>query len=278
MAKTWLITGTTSGFGAELAAAALRRGDNVAATGRRSERLHYLIDTYGDRVRTIELDVTDPEAARAAVAATVAAFGRLDVVVNNAGYAVSGSLEDMTDEDFRAQLEANLFGTVNVTKAALPVLRAQRSGHILQFSSIGGRVGNTPGLGPYQTAKFAVEGYSGVLAQEVAHLGIKVTIIEPGGFRTKWAVGAGTATTPISADYQQSVGTWITRFADYSGNEPGDPARAAQAILQIVDTDKPPLRLLLGSDAYQLVAEDSAARTAEAERWNELTLSTDFPR
>ena len=276
MAKTWLITGTTSGFGAELTTAALQRGDNVAATGRRSERLHYLTDTYGDRVRIVELDVTDPEAARAAVEATVAAFGLLDVVVNNAGYAVSGPLEDMTDEDFRAQIEANLFGTINVTKAALPVLRTQRSGHILQFSSIGGRVGNTPGLGPYQTAKFAVEGYSGVLAQEVAHLGIKVTIIEPGGFRTKWAAGAATATTQISEDYQHSVGTWITRFADYSGNEPGDPARAAHAILQLVDTDNPPLRLLLGSDAYQLAAEDSDARTAEAEQWKELTLSTDF--
>jgi len=271
-----MITGTTSGLGAALARAGLDRGDNVAATGRRTERLQHLAGTYGNLVRTIELDVTDPAAARDAVAQTIAAFGRLDVLVNNAGYAVSGSLEEMPDEQFRAQIETNLFGVVNVTKAALPVLRAQRSGHIIQISSIGGRVGNTPGLGPYQTAKFAVEGYSGALSREVAHLGIKVTIVEPGGFRTNWAGGAATAAGPVGADYEPSVGAWIKRHADYAGNEAGDPARAAQAILRVADAANPPLRLLLGSDAYRLAAEDNDARAAEAKAWQALTLSTDF--
>jgi NAD(P)-dependent dehydrogenase (short-subunit alcohol dehydrogenase family) len=274
--KTWLITGTTSGFGADLTIAALDRGDTVAATGRRIERLEYLKERYGERVRTIELDVTDPEAARAAVAETLEAFGRLDVLVNNAGYANGGSLEEMPDADFRAQIETNLFGVVNVTKAALPVLRRQRSGHILQFSSIGGRVGNTPSLGPYQTAKFAVEGYSGVLAAETKHLGVKVTIIEPGGFRTKWAGGAATATHAVAEDYRPSVGAYLDWFASYSGQEPGDPTRAAVAILRIVDSDNPPLRLLLGTDAYALAIEDGEARIAEALEWRSVSLSTDF--
>ncbi len=277
MTKTWLITGTTSGFGADLATAALDRGDNVAATGRRVERLQHLKDKYGERVRAIELDVTDAEAARRAVADTVDTFGRLDVVVNNAGYAVGGALEEMSDADFRAQIETNLFGVVNVTKAALPVLRRQRSGHIVQFSSIGGRVGNTPGLGPYQTAKFAVEGYSGVVAAETKHLGIAVTIVEPGGFRTNWAGSAATANDPVGEDYRPSVGKMLEYFAHYSGSEPGDPARAAAAILRLVDTNNPPLRLLLGSDAYSLAIENSERQLAEAREWRSVTLSTDFP-
>jgi NAD(P)-dependent dehydrogenase (short-subunit alcohol dehydrogenase family) len=186
MTKTWLITGSSRGFGRALARHVLDHGHRVVATARRPEQLKDLVERHGDRVRAVALDVTDPAAARAAVQLALDAFGRLDVVANNAGYANSAAIEDMPDEDFRAQIETNLFGVVNVTKAALPVLRRQGSGHFLQFSSIGGRVGGSPGLSAYQTAKFAVEGFSEVLNAEVGPLGIKVTIIEPGGFRTDW--------------------------------------------------------------------------------------------
>src|SRR5712675_1212543 len=175
MSRTWLITGSSRGFGLELTRAVLESGDRVLATARRPEQLTDLLAGFGDRGRAAALDVTDPVAARAAVQAAVDAFGALDVVVNNAGYANSAPIEEMDPEDFRAQIEANLFGVVNVTRAALPVLRAQRSGTFVQFSSIGGRVGGTPGMGACQTAKFAVEGFSEVLSNELKPLGIKVT-------------------------------------------------------------------------------------------------------
>ena len=193
------------GFGWELGKAALDRGDNVVATARRPEQLDPLAQVYGESVRTVALDVTDTASARAAVQAAVDNFGSLDVVVNNAGYANSAPIEEMTDDDFRAQIETNLFGVFNVTKAALPVLHKQRSGHFVQFSSIGGRVGGSPGLGAYQTAKFGVEGFSEVLNAEVKPLGIKVTIIEPGGFRTDWG-GSSMGTLPVGEDYEQTVG------------------------------------------------------------------------
>ncbi|HZC77431.1 MAG TPA: SDR family NAD(P)-dependent oxidoreductase, partial [Ktedonobacterales bacterium] len=176
----------------------------------------------------------------------------------------------------RAQLETNLFGVVNVTKAALPVLHQQRSGHILQISSIGGRVGKTPGLGAYQAAKFAIEGYSDVLAEEVAPLGIKVIIVEPGGFRTHWTGGAAGTTVAVGPDYEQTVGAWVLRHAQRNGHETGDPAKAAQALIHIVDEPNPPRRLLLGSDAYRSAQADSQARIDEAQRWSQLTQSTDF--
>jgi len=196
MGKTWLITGSSRGFGWELAKAVLDSGDTVLATARRPDQLDELVRRHGDRVRTLALDVTDAAAARTAVQTAVDEFGSLDVVVNNAGYGNSAPIEDFPDDDFRAQIETNLFGVVNVTKAALPVMRKQRSGHIIQFSSIGGRVGGTPGMAAYQTAKWGVEGFSEVLASEVKPLGIKVTIIEPGGFRTDWA-GSSRRALPV---------------------------------------------------------------------------------
>jgi NAD(P)-dependent dehydrogenase (short-subunit alcohol dehydrogenase family) len=276
MAKTWLITGSSRGFGRELAKAVLDSGDRVIATARRPEQLDDLVREHGDRVRAVPLDVTDAAAARAAVQTAIDEFGALDVVVNNAGYANSSSIEETPDEDFRAQIETNLFGVVNVTKAALPVLRTQRSGHFIQFSSIGGHVGGTPGLGAYQTAKFAVEGFSEVLNNEVRPFGVKVTIIEPGGFRTDWA-GSSMRIAPVSEDYEQTVG-WMARYRESSdGKQPGDPARASKIIIDIVRLDDPPLRLLLGSDAVELAEQASRARAAEAEKWAEVSRSTDFP-
>ncbi|MEV6866545.1 oxidoreductase [Streptosporangium subroseum] len=274
--RTWLITGSSRGFGRELATAALERGNRVVATARRPEQLDDLVRKYGDRVRTFALDVTDAGAARAAVRLAVDEFGRLDVVVNNAGYANSSPIEETSDEDFRAQVEANFFGVVNVTKAALPVLRAQRSGHILQFSSIGGRVGGSPGLAAYQSAKFAVEGFSEVLNNEVKPLGVKVVIIEPGAFRTDWA-GSSMSIPAVGPDYEETVGAMNRRRAGYDRTAPGDPARAARIILDAVDLDEPPLRLLLGSDAVNLAEKSSRAHAAEAARWAEVSRSTDFP-
>jgi NAD(P)-dependent dehydrogenase (short-subunit alcohol dehydrogenase family) len=274
--RTWLITGSSRGFGRELAVAALERGNRVVATARRPEQLDDLVRKYGDRVRTFALDVTDASAARAAVRLAVDEFGRLDVVVNNAGYANSSPIEETSDEDFRAQVEANFFGVVNVTKAALPVLRAQRSGHILQFSSIGGRVGGSPGLAAYQSAKFAVEGFSEVLNNEVKPLGVKVVIIEPGAFRTDWA-GSSMSIPAVGPDYEETVGAMNRRRAGYDRAAPGDPARAARVILDAVDLDEPPLRLLLGSDAVNLAEQSSRAHAAEAARWAEVSRSTDFP-
>ena len=275
MAKTWLITGSSRGLGRELAQAAADDGDNVVATARRARSLDDLVARYGGQVRPVALDVTDPGAAREAVQAAVAEFGSLDVVVNNAGYATSASIEDLPEEEFRAQLDTNLFGVVNVTRAALPVLRAQRSGHIIQVSSIGGRVGGTPGMGGYQTAKFAVEGFSEVLSNEVRPLGIKVTIVEPGAFRTDWG-GSSMRILPVSEDYESTVGEMNRYRRAVDGQQPGDPARAAAIITEIARLDQPPLRLLLGSDALRIAGESAHAREAEAAEWAPVSRSADF--
>jgi NAD(P)-dependent dehydrogenase (short-subunit alcohol dehydrogenase family) len=276
MSRTWLITGSSRGFGWELARAVLAGGDNLVATARRPEQLAELVTEFGDRVRTAALDVTDPLAAEAAVRLAVREFGGLDVVVNNAGYANSASIEDISTEDFRAQIEANFFGVVNVTKAALPVLRVQRSGYFIQFSSVGGRVGGTPGVAAYQAAKFAVEGFSEVLANEVAPFGVKVIIIEPGAFRTDWQ-GSSMAFAAVSPDYEASVGE-INRFrADTDGKQAGDPARAARIIIDLLDVAEPPRRLLLGAGAVESAERSSRERAEEAAKWAEVSRSADFP-
>ncbi|WP_433278286.1 oxidoreductase [Pseudonocardia xinjiangensis] len=276
MTRTWLITGSSRGFGRELAVAALEKGDQVVATARRREQVEDLVQKYGDRARTFALDVTDAEAARAAVQFAVDEFGHLDVVANNAGYANSSAIEETPDEDFRAQVEANFFGVVNVTKAALPVLRAQRSGHFVQFSSVGGRVGGSPGAAAYQAAKFAVEGFSEVLNNEVKPLGIKVTIIEPGAFRTDWA-GSSMRLAPVGPDYEETVGAMNRRRAGMDRSAPGDPARGARIIVDLVDLAEPPLRLLLGSDAVEAAERSSRSRAAEAAQWAPVSRSADFP-
>ncbi|WP_059045965.1 oxidoreductase [Paenibacillus rubinfantis] len=274
MSKVWLITGSSRGFGRSLAEAVLANGDRLIATARKPEQLAALTERYGDRVRTVTLDVTNQEQVKAAVESAIQAFGRLDVLVNNAGYGNIASIEETSPEDFRAQFETNFWGVVYVTKAALPFLREQGSGHILQFSSVGGRIGS-PGLGPYQAAKWAVEGFSEVLAKEVAPLGIKVTIIEPGGFRTDWA-GASMSHIEPREEYRDTVGLMLERVRQSSGKQKGDPTKAAQAIIAIVAEKNPPLRLLLGSDAVQMALDADQRRLAETERWAELSVSADF--
>jgi NAD(P)-dependent dehydrogenase (short-subunit alcohol dehydrogenase family) len=274
MSKVWLVTGSSRGLGRALAEAVLAGGHKLVATARNPAQLAELMGRYGDQVRAVALDVIDALAAAAAIRAAVDAFGRLDVLVNNAGYGDVGSIEDTSDADFRAQIETNLFGVVNVTKAAIPHFREQRSGHIIQISSIGGRIG-TPGIAAYQTAKWGVEGFSEVLAKEVGPLGIKGTIIEPGGFRTDWS-GSSMTIRPSRPEYDSTVGV-VARFQrEYKGTQPGNPVKAAAVIMHIVGLDEPPLRLLLGSDAVHRAEQTELARIDSDRKWRELSVSTDF--
>jgi NAD(P)-dependent dehydrogenase (short-subunit alcohol dehydrogenase family) len=267
MPLTWLITGCSRGLGRALAEAVAAAGDRLVATARDPDTLADLVNRYPDRVLAVALDVTERERAVAAVEAAEAVLGRLDVLVNNAGYADVNSIEDFAEDDFRAQIETNLWGVINVTRAALPVMRAQGSGRIIQISSIGGRT-NTAGLGPYQTAKWGVEGFSGVLAKEVAPLGIHVTLVEPGGFATDWA-GRSMTVHDVRDAYRPTVGA--TAF----DHPIGDPDKAAQAIMRLATLHDPPPRLLLGSDAYRLARAAEEERAAVDEAWRDLTLSTD---
>jgi NAD(P)-dependent dehydrogenase (short-subunit alcohol dehydrogenase family) len=276
MANVWLVTGSSRGFGWEIARAVLESGDSVVATARRPEQLERLVEEFGDRVRAVGLDVTDAAAARSAVQVAVDEFGALDVVVNNAGFAISAPIEEMRDEDFRDQIEANFFGVVHVTRAALPVMHRQRAGHFIQFSSIGGRVGGSPGLAAYQSAKFAVEGFSEVLVNEVRPLGIKVTIIEPGGFRTDWG-GASMRAPAVGADYDQTAGANNRARESTVDRWRGDPVRAARIIVDVAGLDDPPLRLLLGVGAVESAARASRSRADEAERWAAVSRSADYP-
>src|SRR6201981_4140539 len=275
MAQVWLITGSARGLGRAIAEAVLAAGDKLIATARHPQQLSDLGERYGDHVRAVALDVTDERAAIAAVQLAVDVFGRLDVLVNNAGYGNLAAIEDTTIQDFRAQLETNLFGVVNLTKAAIPVMRRQGAGRILQFSSVGGRVGPI-GRGAYAAAKWGVEGFSEVLAKEAGPLGIKVTIIEPGGFRTDFA-GSSQTILEENPAYASTVGATARFQREYNGKQPGDPARAAAALMQIAGLEAPPLRLPLGSDAARAVEEAELARIASDKRWKALSMSTDFP-
>ncbi|WP_127505983.1 oxidoreductase [Actinoplanes solisilvae] len=274
MSKVWLITGSSRGLGRQLAESVLAAGHRVVATARRPEQLDDLAEKYGDQIRTVALDVTDPAAARAAVATAVDAFGRLDVLVNNAGYADVASIEDMPDDEFRAQIDANFFGVVNVTRAALPVLRAQGAGHIIQISSVGGRVGG-PGLGAYQSAKWAVGGFSEVLAKEVAPLGIRVTVAEPGGMRTNWA-GSSMTEHPISDAYRGVIEPAVARLRAADGTQPGDPERIARVLIDLTDNPEPPVHLLLGADAVAAARAQADNLAATDARWRTVSESVSY--
>src|SRR5258707_2059036 len=272
--QVWLITGSSRGLGRALAQAVLDQGHKLVATARNPAQLADLAERYGDQVRTVALDVTDEQAADSAIKTAFEAFGRLDVLVNNAGYGDVGPIEDTSLADFRAQIETNLFGVIKVTKATIPLMREQRSGHILQLSSIGGRVGALA-RAPYSAAKWGVEGFSEVLAKEVGPLGIKVTIIEPGGFRTDFA-GSSTTIREGRPEYDSTIGA-VARFQrDYNGVQPGDPVRAAAVIIHVASLDEPPLRLLLGSDAVHIVEQADLARIEADKKWRDLSVSTDF--
>jgi NAD(P)-dependent dehydrogenase (short-subunit alcohol dehydrogenase family) len=274
MPKTWLITGSSRGLGRAISEAVLASGDNLAATARNKDALKDLIAKFGDRVLVLSLDVTSFQSACEAVKATVHKFGRLDVVANVAGYGNLGPIEDTEIEDFRAQIETNLFGTIYLSKAAIPTMRQQRAGHIINFSSVGGRIGST-GRAAYSAAKFGVEGFSEVMATEMAPLGVKVTVIEPGGFRTDFA-GSSTKIQEVRPEYDSTVGKAARFQVEYNGKQPGDPAKAAQVILKVAEMDEPPLRLLLGSDAVGIVGKADLRKAESDKKWRHLSTSTDF--
>ena len=274
MTQVWFVTGSSRGLGRAIVEAGLAAGNKVLATARDTASLRDLAERYGSQVKLFALDVTNETMAAAGVRAAIDAFGSLDVVINNAGYGNLSSVEDTPIEDFRAQIETNLFGTIIVTKAALPYFRERKAGHFIQFSSMGGRIG-PPGRGPYSAAKWGVEGFSEVLSREVAPLGIKVTIVEPGGFRTDFA-GISTRLSEGRPEYDSTVGKTARFQRDYNGKQPGDPKKAAQAIVRLTQEENPPLRLLLGSDAYNGAEKNDLARLEEARRWKEVSVSTDF--
>jgi NAD(P)-dependent dehydrogenase (short-subunit alcohol dehydrogenase family) len=276
MSQTWMITGGSRGLGRRIAAAALADGHHVAVTARNAGVFADLEEEYGGRVLAVELDVTDPAAVRRAVETALARFGRLDVVVNNAGQADFGAVEDMPLESLTSQMATNFWGVVHVSRAVLPVMRAQGAGHLVQVSSLGARMG-TPGLAAYQAAKAATNVFSMSLAKEVGPLGIKVTIVEPGNLRTEM-LGADSMTMfPISEPYQQALGSYARGLAHAHGRQSGDPGRAAAALVRVARLSEPPERLILGGDGLAF-AETAARVLAESDdRWAGISRSVDFP-
>jgi NAD(P)-dependent dehydrogenase (short-subunit alcohol dehydrogenase family) len=265
--KVWFITGTSKGFGRVWAEAALARGDRVAATARDVATLEPLVEQHGDLVAAIALDVTDKAAVGAAVAETIARFGRIDVAVNNAGYGLFGAIEEVSEAEARAQLETNLFGALWVTQGVLPQMRAQGSGHVIQVSSIGG-VNAFPTIGLYHASKWGLEGFSQALAAEVREFGIKVTIVEPGGYATEWGGPSAKRAAPLPA--YDAARAAIARFR--SGNTPGDPDATGPAILKVVDAAEPPLRIFFGSGGLPMTRAEYARRIETWEAWNEVSL------
>jgi NAD(P)-dependent dehydrogenase (short-subunit alcohol dehydrogenase family) len=261
--KTWFITGTSRGFGREWAIAALGRGDKVAATARDLATLDDLVASYGDSILPVKLDVTDRDADFAAVRQAHERFGRLDIVVNNAGYGQFGMVEEISEAEIRAQLETNLLGALWVTQAALPYLREQRSGHILQVSSIGG-ISAFPTTGAYHASKWALEGISQSLAREVAGFGIKVTLIEPGGYSTDWAGPSAKTATVLPAYDKVHEATTIARARRFT---PGEPTATREAILRLVDSENPPLRMFLGEAPLGIATADYESRLAAWREW-----------
>jgi NAD(P)-dependent dehydrogenase (short-subunit alcohol dehydrogenase family) len=262
--KVWFITGTSRGFGREWTAAALERGDKVAATARDTSTLDDLAAKYGDALLPIQLDVTDREADFAAVKQAHDHFGRLDVVVNNAGYGQFGFIEELSEKDARDQIETNVFGALWVTQAALPYLREQRSGHIIQVSSIGG-ISAFANVGAYHASKWALEGFSQALANEVESFGIHVTLIEPGGFDTDWSGPSSKRAKPIPA-YDEAKAV-AQKIRDQRMSNPGDPKASAAAILKVVDAEKPPLRCFFGDLPIQIAKADYESRLKTWEEW-----------
>jgi NAD(P)-dependent dehydrogenase (short-subunit alcohol dehydrogenase family) len=271
MSKIWFVTGSSRGLGRSIVEAALRASDKVAATARKPEQLDTLVAEYGDRVLPLALDVTDAQRGQAAVEQAKEHFGRLDVVVNNAGYANTASFEDMSLQDFTEQVRTNFLGVVYVSKAAVPILREQGYGHIIQIASIGARLA-TAGLSAYQSAKFAVRGFSLVLAQELAPLGVKVTTVQPGGIRTDWA-GSSMNIPPVSAPYEQTVGAFARMLREASGHESSVPAKIAQAIVELANREDAPAELLLGADAVEYVKQAADAVAESDRKWHDFSVS-----
>jgi len=268
--KVWFITGASRGFGREWSIAALERGDRVAATARDLATLDDLVAAHGDRILPLQLDVTDRDADFAAVARAAEHFGRLDVVVNNAGYGQFGMVEEISETEAREQIETNLFGALWITQAALPILRAQGSGHIIQVSSIGG-ISAFPNIGMYHASKWALEGISQSLAQEVAGFGVKVTLVEPAGYSTDWGGASARHATP-NPDYDDFRVEAQAQRARRAAS-PGDPVATRGPILELVDTDEPPLRVFFGDGPLAIATADYERRLALWRQWEPLSIA-----
>jgi len=273
--KVWLITGSSTGFGRSLTEAVLKHGYHVVATARKPEQLSDLVEQYPETAKAVRLNVTNPQEVRDAVKAALEAFGRIDVLVNNAGYGAVGAIEEVSDAAIRRQFETNVFGALDLTRAVLPTLRQQRSGHILNLSSVGGFV-SFGATGVYCATKFALEALSEALSKEVASLGIKVTIIEPGAFRTDFNGRSLVAPEDLIEDYAPVSGAFLQWLDQMDGKQPGDPAKAAEAMIQVVESDNPPLRLALGADAVGAIEEKLKSVKEELDAWKEVAINTAF--
>ncbi|MNC03683.1 3-oxoacyl-[acyl-carrier-protein] reductase FabG [compost metagenome] len=275
MSKVWLITGSGNGLGRHITEAALAKGERVVATARNIEQLEDLVKQYSDQIRVATLDVTDEEAAQAAVRLALDAFGRLDVLVNNAGYGDIRPFEETSSEDFKKLMDTCFYGVVNLTRAVLPVMRKQRSGHILQISSVGGRFA-TPGSAAYHAAKWAVGGFTETLAMETAPFGVKISALEPGGMRTNWVNRAIINRPQLLPDYEASVGELLRMMEGLRGQEKGDPVKVAEVVIQLAYADQLPAHLLLGKEAEKGAELAEKQRAADAEKWHSVTISTEY--
>jgi NAD(P)-dependent dehydrogenase (short-subunit alcohol dehydrogenase family) len=275
MSRVWFVTGSSRGLGRAFVEVALEAGDRVAATARNPERLQDLVDTYGDAVLPLRLDVTDYDATAPMLGHAVEAFGRIDVVVNSAGYSDLGSFEDTTIDSFRTQIETNFYGVVNVSKAVVPVLREQGSGHIFQVASLSARLSGS-GLTVYQAAKWAIAGFSIGFAHEIAPFGVKLTVLEPGGMRTDWAGSSMTIPQP-STPYQPTIGPLAKAIRATSGHEATAPRRVAQLVRDLAGRDDAPVRLLLGTDAVSMAQQAAQELAASDEAWRDVSLSVSDP-
>lgn len=273
--NVWLITGSSSGFGRALAEAVLAHGDRVIATARNPENLSDLVQQYPDTAKAVALDITDSQQVQMALQQAQDAFGRIDILVNNAGYGLIGALEEVSEEQIRRNFETNVFGTIAMIRAILPVMRQQGDGRIVNMSAIAGFT-NELGFSIYGGAKFALEGISEALKGEVAPFGIKVTLVEPGPFRTDFIGRSLDRAEPAMPEYEPTVGKFLDFLNQIEGQQPGDPVKAANAIIQMVESENPPMRLFLGKYAYGKVNEKIEALTQELEAWKSVGIATDF--
>ncbi|MDB5117186.1 MAG: family NAD(P)-dependent oxidoreductase [Mucilaginibacter sp.] len=276
MSKVWLITGCSTGFGRELAKEVLSSGHRAAVTARNPDDIKDIVAAYPDAAIAVKLDVTNPNEIKAAVKQVKEKFGQIDVLVNNAGIGYFGAIEESEEAEVRRMFEINFFGLANMTNEVLPIMRAQRSGNIVNVASIGGLVG-FPGVGFYNATKFAVDGYSEALAKETAPLGIKVTVIAPSGFRTDWAGRSANNSAIVIDDYKETAEANKNAIRGYSGKQPGDPERAAKAIVKAVEAENPPLHLLLGVSALKGARNKLEVLKKDYDAWEETTTGADFP-
>lgn len=277
MSKVWLITGCSTGFGRELATNALHAGHKVIVTARKTDDIKDIVEGFPQTSLAVTLDVTKPEDIKSAVEGSLEKFGRIDVLVNNAGIGYFGAVEESEEEEVRRMFDINFFGLANMTKEVLPIMRKQRSGHIVNIASIGGLV-SFPAVGFYNATKYAVDGLSESLAKECAPLGIKVTVIAPSGFRTDWAGRSANNSKIVIDDYATTAGQNKSNIRGNSGNQPGDPVRAAKAIIKAVESENPPLRLLLGAGAMKGARNKIIELQRDFDAWEETTLGADHPK